>query len=122
MSGSKQVTIPLGLSGSFKPFLYSSFVHSCHLLLISLCSVRSLPLLYFTHLCMKCSLGISNFLEEFPRFPILLFSLFVCIVHLRFSHLSLLFWNFAFILIHLSLFSCLLLLFFPQLFVKPAFI
>ena len=94
MSGSKQMTIPLGLSGSFRPFLYSSFCAFFQLFLISLCSVRSLPLLYFTHLCMKCSLGISNFLDEFSRFPILLFSLFVCIVHLRrFSRLSLLFWN-----------------------------
>ena len=41
---------------------------------------------------MKCSLSISNFLEEI--FPILLFSLFLCIDHLgRLSYLSLLFFG-----------------------------
>ena len=40
-------------------------MHSCHLFLISSASVRSIPsVLYWAHLCMKCSLGISNFLEE----------------------------------------------------------
>ena len=41
-------------------------MYSCHLL-ISSASVRSLPFLCFIHLCMKCSLGISNFLEEIAR-------------------------------------------------------
>ena len=48
-------------------FLYSS-VYSCHLFLISSVSVRSIPFLSFivpiSQLFMKCSLGISNFLEE----------------------------------------------------------
>ena len=45
-------------------FLYSS-VYSCHLFLVSSVSARSIPfVLYWAHLCMKCSLGISNFLEE----------------------------------------------------------
>ena len=41
-------------------------VYSCHLFLISSASVRSIPFLSFiwAHLCMKCSLVISNFLEE----------------------------------------------------------
>ena len=47
-----------------KIFLYSSSVYYCHLFLISSASVRSIPFLYCAHLCMKCSLGISNFLEE----------------------------------------------------------
>ena len=47
-----------------KPFLYSSSVYSCHLFLISSASVKSIPVLYWAHLCMKCSFGISNFLEE----------------------------------------------------------
>ena len=38
-------------------------VYSCHLFLISSASVRSIPFLYWSHLCMKCSLGISSFLE-----------------------------------------------------------
>ena len=46
-------------------FLYCSPVYSCHLFLISSASIRSLSFLsfYWAHLCMKCSLGISNFLE-----------------------------------------------------------
>ena len=40
-------------------------MYSCHLFLISSASVMSRPFLsYRAHLCMKCSLGISNFLEE----------------------------------------------------------
>ena len=51
-------------------FLYSSSVYFCHLL-ISSASVRSIPLLSYIepHLCMKCSLGISNFPEEISSFP-----------------------------------------------------
>ena len=45
-----------------KIFLCSSSVYSCLLFLISSASVRSV--LYCAHLCMKSSLGISNFLEE----------------------------------------------------------
>ena len=68
MSGSKWVITPSWLSGSWRSLLYSSSVYSCHLFLISSASVRSLPFLslYWTHLCMKCSLGISNFLDEIP--------------------------------------------------------
>ena len=69
---------------------------------------------------MKCSLGISNFLEEMS-FPLYCFPLFHCIDHLgRLSYLSLLFfgtlhssgYNFPFL-------PCFLLLFFSQLFVRP---
>ena len=61
MSVCRWVITPLWLSGSF---LYSSSVYSCHLFLSS-ASVRSvISVLYWTHVCMKCSLGISNFLEE----------------------------------------------------------
>ena len=64
-SGSRWVITPLWLSGSWRSFLYSSSVYSCHLFLISSASVRSISLLpYRAHLCMKCSLGISSFLEE----------------------------------------------------------
>jgi len=72
MSGSRWVITPLWLSGSWRSVLYSSSVYSCHLFLISFASVQSLPFLsgpchfclYWAHLCMKCLLGISNFLEE----------------------------------------------------------
>ena len=62
MSGSRWVITPSWLSGSWRSFLYNSSVYSCHLFLLSSASV-----LYCAHLCMKCSLGISNFLEEISR-------------------------------------------------------
>ena len=40
-------------------------MYSCHLFLISSASFKSIPsVLHFAHNCMKCSLGISNFLED----------------------------------------------------------
>ena len=45
MSGSRWVTTLSWLSGSLTPLLYSSSVYSCHLLLISSASVRSLTFL-----------------------------------------------------------------------------
>ena len=63
--GSRWVITLSWLSGLWRSFLYSSSVYSCHLFLISSASVRSTPsVLYWAHFCMKCSLGISNFLEE----------------------------------------------------------
>ena len=51
-------------SSKYWSFLYSSSVYSCYLLNFST-SVRSIPsVLYWAHLCMKCSLDISDFLEE----------------------------------------------------------
>ena len=65
MSSSRWVITPAWLFGSWRYFLYSSSVYSCYLL-ISSASIRSVPFLslYCAHLCMKCSLAISNFLEE----------------------------------------------------------
>ena len=69
MSGSRWVITPSGLSGSWRSFLYSSSVYSCHLFLISSASVRSLPFLSFIVPVFAwnvplVSLGISNFLGE----------------------------------------------------------
>ena len=65
MSGSRWVTTPSWLSGSWRSFLYSYSMDSCHLFLISSASVRSVHFCpYCAHLCMKCSLGSSNLLEE----------------------------------------------------------
>ena len=49
--------------------LYSSSVYCCHLFLIFSASVKFIPFLsfYCAHLCMKCSLGTSNFLEKICR-------------------------------------------------------
>ena len=56
---------PLWLSVSWRSFLCSSSVYSCHLLnILCFCYVHTISVLYHAHLCMKCSLSISNFLEE----------------------------------------------------------
>ena len=47
MSGSRSVITSLWLSGSWRSFLYSSSVYSCHLFLISSAYVRSIPFLSF---------------------------------------------------------------------------
>ena len=66
MSGSRWVITPSCLSRSWRSFLYSSSIYPCHLFLIFFASVCSIPflVLYWAHLCMKYSLGISNFLKE----------------------------------------------------------
>ena len=54
----------LGVGHGWVTSLSLSFsVYSCHLFLVSSASV-SISVLYWAHFCMKCSLGISNFLEE----------------------------------------------------------
>ena len=120
MSGSKWVITPSWLSGSWRSFLYSS-VYSYHLFLIPSASVRSISILYCAHLCMKCSLGISHFLEEMSSLSHSIVFLFLCIDHWgRLSYLCWLFFGtlhsngyiFPFLL-------CLSLLFFSQLFARP---
>ena len=59
ISDSRWVITPSWLSGLLRPFLYSSSVYSFHLFLIFSASV-----LYFDHILMKCSLGISIFLKD----------------------------------------------------------
>ena len=82
MSSSRWVWVitPSWLSELWRSFFffYSPSVYSCHLFLISSASVRSIPFCpYRAHLCMKCSLGISNCREEIS-------SLFHSIVFLYF--------------------------------------
>ena len=48
MSGSRWVITPSWLFGSWRSFLYSSSVYSCHLFLISSVYVRCIPFLSFT--------------------------------------------------------------------------
>ena len=55
MSGSRGAITPLWLSGSWRSSLYSFSVYACRLFLISSASFRSLPFLYWAHLCMKYS-------------------------------------------------------------------
>ena len=88
-------------------------MYSCHLFLISSVSVRSIPFLFFycAHLCMKFSLGVSNFFEEISSVP-----------HSHLSHNSFLYLfaliTFLFLLAILwnSAFRCLCLSFSPFLF------
>ena len=54
-------------------------------------------------LCMKCSLGISNFLEEISSIFHSIVFLYFCTAHLRFSYLLAIFWNSAFSCVYLSL-------------------
>ena len=57
MSGSRWATTPLWLSGSLRPYLYSSSVYSCHLFLISSASVS--PYCF-------CPLSCPSLHEMFP--------------------------------------------------------
>ena len=116
MSGSTWVITPSWLSVSWRSFLYSSSMYSCRFFLIS-----SVSALYCAHLCMKCSLGISNFLEEISSLSHFnCFALFLCTVHFgRLSYLSLLFSGTLHSFGSLFPFLCLLLLFLSQLFIRP---
>ena len=63
-----------------KIFFVQFSVYSCHLFLISSASVRSIPFLsfYCAHLCMKSSLGNSNFLEEISSLSHSIVFLYFC--------------------------------------------
>ena len=76
MSGSRWVITPSWLSGSWRPFLYSSSVYSCHLFLISSAYVRSIPFLSFieTIFAWNVPLVSLTFLKRSLVFPILLIS------------------------------------------------
>ena len=76
MSGSKWVITPSWLSGSWRSFLNSSSVYSCHLYLISSASVRSLPFLSFIVSIFAWNVPLVSliFLKRSLVFPIVLFS------------------------------------------------
>ena len=123
MSGSRWVITPSWLSGSWRSFLYSSSVYSCHLFLISYASVRSIPFISFIEPIFAWNVPLVSliFLKRSLVFPILLFSSISLHWSLRKAFLSLLaiLWNSAFRCLYLSFFLCLLLLFFSQVFVRP---
>ena len=66
--------------------------------LFCLCEVHTIPVLYCAHLCMKCPLGISNFLEEISSLfhSIALLYFFSLITKEGFLILSLLFFGHLF--------------------------
>ena len=109
MSGSRWVTTLSWLSGSLTPLLYSSSVYSCHLLLISSASVRSLPFLSCIYLCIKCPLGISSFFEEISSLShsivfLYFFSVFT-VIHNVTVNTSLSFYQYTMILVDSLLLS-----------------
>ena len=83
--------------------------------------VHIISVLYCTHLRMKCSLGISNFLEEISSLSHSIVFQFLFTDHWgRLSFLSLLFFGTLHSNVYIFPFLlCLLLLCFSQLFVKP---
>ena len=76
MSGSRWVITLFSLSGSWRSFLYSSSVHSCHLFLIPSAFVRSLPFLSFIVPIFAWNVLLVSliFLKRSLLFPILLSS------------------------------------------------
>ena len=74
MSGSRWVITPSWLSGSWRSFLYSSSVYSCHLCLISSASVRSIIFLSFIVPIFAWNIPLLSliFLKRSLVFPILL--------------------------------------------------
>ena len=94
MSGSRWVITLLRLSRSVRHFLHSSPGYSCYLFLVSSASVRSLLFLSFIMPILVWNVPLISpvFLKRSLVFPIVSFSLFLCIDYLRRpSHLSLLF-------------------------------
>ena len=82
MSGSRWVITPLWLSWSWRSFLYSYSVYSCHLFLISSASVRSIPFLSFIKPIFAWNVPLVSliFLKRSLVFPILLFSCFFALI------------------------------------------
>ena len=106
MSDARWVIEPSWLSGSWRSFLYSSSVYSCHLFLISFASVKSIPFLSFIEPIFAWNVPLVSliFLKRCLVFPILLFSSISLYWSLRKAFLSLLaiLWNPAFIWVYLS--------------------
>ena len=86
-------------------FLFFSFIFLFYFLF----------LLYFAHLCMKCSLGTSNFLEEISSLSHSVVFLFLCTDRFESFLISPCYSSDGYIFLFLL---CLSLLFFSQLFVR----
>ena len=109
MSGSKWVITPSWLSGSWRYFLRSSSVYSCHLFLVTSASpevLRSIPFLSFIEPIFAWIFPLVSqiFLKRFLVFPILLFSSISLHWSPRKAFLSLLsiLWNSPFKWVNLS--------------------
>ena len=106
MSDSRWVITPQWLSGSWRSFLYSSSVYSCHLFLISSASIRSLPFLSFIEPIFAWNVPLVSliFLKRSLVFRILLFSSVSLLWLLKKAFLSVLdiLWNSVFKWVYLS--------------------
>ena len=105
MFGSRWVSTLLWLSGSLRPFLYSSSVHSCHLFLISSAYFRSILSLSFIVPIFAWNVSLVSliFLKRSLVFSILLFSPISLHYSLKKPFVSLLaIWNSAFKWVYLS--------------------
>ena len=91
MSGSRWITTPLWSSRSWRPFLNSSSVYSCHLFVISSASVRSLTFQSFIMPIIAWNVPLVSliFLKSSLVFPILLFSSISLLLLSRFSRVRL---------------------------------
>ena len=97
MSGSRWVITPSWLSGSWRSFLHSFSVYSCHLFLITSASVRSTPFLSFIVLIFAWNIPLVSLIFWKTVFPIVLFSSISLHWSLRKAYLCLLaiLWNSA---------------------------
>ena len=106
MSGSRWVIKPSWLSGSWRSFLCSSSVYSCHLVfnIFCFCWIHNTSVLSYAHLCLKYSFGISNFLEEISSlsYSVVFLSLFPLITEAGFLISLAILWNSAFRWVYLS--------------------
>ena len=82
MSDSKSVITPSWLSGSWRSFLYSSSVYSCHLFLISSASFRFIQFLSFIEPILTWNVPLVSliFLKRSLVFPILLCLYFFALI------------------------------------------
>ena len=123
MSGSRWVITPSWLSGSWSSFLHSSSVYSCHLLLISYASIRSILFLSFIEPIFAWNVPLVSliFFKRSLVFPILLLSSVSLYWSLRKAFLSLLaiLWNSAFRCLYLSFPPLLFFSLFSMLFERP---
>ena len=108
MSASRWVITPSWLSGSWRSFLYSSSMYSCHLSSISYTYVRSLLFLSLIVPIFAWNVPFISliFLKRSLVFPILLFSSISLHCSLKKTFLSLpaILWNYAFRWVYLSLY------------------
>ena len=118
MPGSRWVTTPLWLSGSWRPFLYSYSVYSCCLFLVFVLLLG--PYSFCPLSCPSLHEMFPIFSKRYLVFPVL-FPLFLCTVHLRrLSYFLVLFSGPLHSVGCISTFlPCFSLLFFSQVFVKP---